>query len=108
MSLRVLVLEALSIALIVLNASASFGQAYPIKPIRILTSGVGGTGDFVARQIAQGLSAALGQPVIVDNRNSSVLAAEVVSKAAADGYTLTVGGASLWVFPLLQKSPFEM
>jgi len=76
-------------------------QAFPGKPIRILTGGIGGAGDFVARQIALGLSIGVGQPVVVENR-SGVIPAEIVSKAAVDGHVLLVSGSILWIAPLMQ------
>ncbi len=57
-----------SIGLAVLGASKAFGQEYPNKPIRIVTSEPGSGADFAARLISQGLTGALGQPVIIDNR----------------------------------------
>lgn len=44
-----------------LMAGVVFAQTFPNKPIRIVTSGVGGTGDFTSRLVAQGMSAGLGQ-----------------------------------------------
>ena len=84
-----------------------FGQTFPNKPIRIITSGVGGGGDFTARLIAQGISVTLGQPVIVDNRGSGFLPGEVAYKAPPDGYTLLVQGGVAWVYPLLRKAPYD-
>jgi len=64
---------------IVLNASGVASQDYPNRPIRIIAAGPSGSSDFIARFIAQGISAPLGQPVIVENRPSS-LTAEIASK----------------------------
>ena len=83
-----------------------FAQDYPNKPLRISAGPAGGGGDFVARQIAQGISGPLSQPVIVENR-VTILGAELVSKAPPDGYALQVAGAVLWIFPLLQKTPYH-
>ena len=58
--------------LMVLAAGMVSGQDYPNKPIRIVTSGLGGGTDFVARLIAQGISDPLGQQLIVDNRSGSI------------------------------------
>ena len=51
-----------------LTTSTGSGQAYPNKPVRIVTGEAGGGNDFTARLIAQEITAPLGQPVIVDNR----------------------------------------
>ncbi len=77
-------------------------QAYPAKPIRVYTSAAGGGNDLVARIISQGLSPALGQPVLVENR-AGILSVEAVSKAPPDGYSLLVIGSSLWVDPLMRE-----
>lgn len=77
------------------------GQAYPAKPIRIVTSLPGGSLDLTARLLAPPLSARLGQPVIVDNRGG-VLSMELVAKAPADGYMLLLASASLWLSEFLR------
>ncbi len=88
------------------TTSTGSGQAYPSKPIRIVTSAAGGNNDLIARIIAPGLTSALGQPIVIDNRNA-VAGGEMVSKAAPDGYTLLLFGSTLWIGPLLQPSPFD-
>lgn len=77
-----------SFGLMVLGADVVSGQDYPNKSIRIVTAVPGGTGDVAARLIARGLSGSFGQHVIVDNRPSGVIPAEIVAKAPPDGYTL--------------------
>jgi hypothetical protein len=67
-----------------IKESSRLSQTYPSKPIRILTSAVGGSSDFASRQIAQGITESLGQPVIVDNRGN--ISGELASKAPPDGY----------------------
>jgi tripartite-type tricarboxylate transporter receptor subunit TctC len=70
----------------------------------------GGGSDLIARVTAQKLSAALGQLVIIDNRAgaSGNIAAELVAKAPADGYTLLFANSSLAISPALyQKLPFD-
>ena len=88
-------------------ASAGSGQDYPAKPIRIVTAEAGGGGDFAARVIAQGLSGIVGQPVIIDNRPGGAIPAEIVSKAAPDGYTLLILSPLLWTGPLMQKTSYD-
>jgi len=83
------------------------GQAYPSKTVRIVVTGVGSGGDFAARVIAQGVSSSLGQQIIVDNRGSGNLPAEIVSRAAPDGYTLCLSAAPLWITPFLRKTSYD-
>lgn len=82
-------------------------QTFPIKPIRIVTAPAGGNSDFTARQVASGITGALGQPVIVDNRAGGIVPVEVVLKSPPDGYTLLLDGASFWVGPLLESLPYD-
>ena len=94
-------------ASIVLSGSVS-GQSYPTKPVRMVTSAAGGSSDFAARLVAQGMAPGLGQPVIIDNRGGGVAAIEIVTKAPADGYTLLYYGSILWLLPLLQDGvPYD-
>ena len=87
-----------------LEANSAFGQTYPIKPIRIVTSSAGGGTDFLSRVLANGISGSLGQQIIVDNR-STALTGIVVAQAPPDGYTLSLNGTSFWLAPLLQTKP---
>ena len=71
-------------------------QEYPNKPVHVVVPYAAGGGvDQIARLLQQRMSAALGQPVIIDNRPGAAgyIGAEFVSRAAADGYTIlfTVG-----------------
>lgn len=77
-------------------------QSFPTKPIRIVTSETGGGNDIVARMLADGLTASLGQRVIVDNRG--IVAAEIVKNATPDGYTLLIYGANIWLLPFLRDN----
>ena len=98
---------ALSLMLMAGCPVTAFGQSYPVKPVRIVASGVGGSGDFVARLIAPAMAANLGQQVIVDNRASGVIPGQVVSKAPPDGCTLLIAGAALWLGPFMRKTPYD-
>lgn len=85
------------------TTSTGSGQAYPNKPIRIVTVAAGSSADFVARQIAQELTGSWGQPVIVENR-PTIAAIESVAKAPPDAYTLLMVGSTTWILPLLQAN----
>ena len=87
--------------------SSAAAQNYPLKTVRIVSSGPGGSADFAARLIAQEITPALGQRVIVENRPSGVIPADVVARSAPDGHTLLVASSVLWIVPLLQSAPFD-
>ena len=82
-------------AALALVAGFVSGQTYPSKPIRIVAPLPGGSGDLPARLIAQGISAPLGQPVIVDNR-AAIVAIDIVLKAPPDGHTMILYSDPLW------------
>ncbi|MGH8700122.1 MAG: tripartite tricarboxylate transporter substrate binding protein [Burkholderiales bacterium] len=82
-------------------------QEFPTRPVRIVTSEAGGGNDIQARMIARGLSGALGQQVIVENRPSGVIPGEIVSRAPPNGYTLLLYNNTLWTGPLIQKTPYD-
>ena len=101
------VVSVLSVGLMGSGAGVVSGQDYPNKPIRLITPAAGGGADFTARQIAQGISGPLGQPVIVENRGGALIQGELLSKTPPDGYGLVVSGSSLWVTPVLRKAPYD-
>jgi tripartite-type tricarboxylate transporter receptor subunit TctC len=71
-------------------------QGYPTKSIRLVApSTPGDAPDVIARLVAERLSAALGQQVVVENRPGAggVVGSEIVAKSAPDGYTLIMGNA---------------
>jgi tripartite-type tricarboxylate transporter receptor subunit TctC len=80
--------------------------AYPEKPIRLVVPfGPGGNADIVARLFGERMAEALGQPIVVDNRAGAggSLGAELVARAAPDGYTLLTGSnGPLTVNPFVQ------
>ncbi len=90
----------LASALTLACAHSAWAQDYPGRRINIATSQAGGAGDLVSRLIAQGLTAALHQPVIVENR--AAIAPEYVAKAPPDGTTLLLYGNTVWIAPLLR------
>ena len=75
-------------------ASLAFADTYPSKPVRLLVGWAPGGGvDVTARLIAQKLSTAWGQQVVVENRPGAGgnLAADLAAKSAPDGYTIFLG-----------------
>jgi tripartite-type tricarboxylate transporter receptor subunit TctC len=95
----------------VLGIDAAVAQGFPSKPVRLVAPfPAGGAVDIVARTLAQPLSRAFGQNVIVDNRPGStgVIGAELVARAPADGYTLLVGGSGMAINPAVRlKLPYD-
>ncbi len=84
---------------------------WPNKPIRLIVNfPAGGSPDVVARAVATPLSAALGVPVVVDNRSGAggIVGAEAAAKAAPDGYTfLLSSGSAMAIVPLITpKLPY--
>lgn len=66
-------------------------QSYPSKPLRLIVpAGAGGGVDTIARFVGTPLAAALGQPVVVENRPGAgtMVASELIAKSAPDGYTI--------------------
>ena len=93
-------------ALMLAAVSCAWGQGYPGKAIRIvLPVTPGGGTDIIGRMVAQKLSAACGQQVVIDNRGGAGgnIAAEIVAKSPADGYTLIIVTASHATNPSLYK-----
>lgn len=85
-------------------------QQYPTKPVKIIvSSSPGGITDLIGRFIAQRLTTALGQQVIVENRPGAggLIAVEAGVKSAADGYTLMLSGASYTILPSIYKLKFD-
>jgi len=101
-----------ALALLASAAFAAQAQWQPARPVKLVVPfAAGGQPDVVARTLAEPLSKALGQPVIVENRPGAGgnIAAEVVAKSAPDGLTLLVGtNGPLAVSPALYKDlPYD-
>jgi tripartite-type tricarboxylate transporter receptor subunit TctC len=88
---------------------AATAQAYPERPVKIITAGIPGTPfDLIARALADQLSANLKQTFLVETRPGAAgnIGAEFVAKAPADGYTLLSAlGTTFTVNPSLYKKP---
>jgi len=91
----------------------AFAQAYPSKPIRMIVPfPAGGPADVFGRGLAQGMSAELGQPVIVENIGGvgGVLGIDRAAKSAPDGYTLGFNsGSTLSIAPFsFARLPYDV
>jgi tripartite-type tricarboxylate transporter receptor subunit TctC len=95
------------LVLLFAGGTQAFAQ-YPSKPIRLVVGfAPGGAADAVSRAIGEPLGRLLGQPILIDNRpgNGSSLAAELVAKAPADGYTMLIASpSSQSVNPAINKN----
>lgn len=100
-------------ALLLLGASVAQCQGtWPAKPVRMVVPyAPGGGNDILARLLAEKLTTALGQPVLVENKPGAgaVVGTDFVAKAAPDGYTLLVAASGPMVFNqvLLAKPPYN-
>jgi len=97
-------------ALVVLAGEAE-AQPYPARPVRMVVGfAAGGATDISARALAQRLSEAMGQQVIVDNRPgaASMLAAEIVARSPPDGYPVLVANPTVAMPSLFAKLSFDV
>ena len=96
----------------VVSAASAVEPVYPVRPVRfIVPFAPGGSTDTLARTLAQRLSDALGQQVVVDNRagGNGNIGTELVARAAPDGHSIVLGYiANLGIGPsLYAKLPFD-
>lgn len=102
----------LSVVIAAALAGAASAQAWPDRQITlVLPSAAGGSGDAVARPLAEKLRAELGQPVIVDNKpgGGSVIGVSYVLNQPADGYTLLFGAVHYAIVQATFKNlPFDL
>ncbi len=112
MRLRQLLLAFLAIAALVVSAQTQAeAQAYPNRPIRIISPfPPGGGNDVLARIIASKLSDRVKASIVIENRPGAgaVIGIQALAKSPPDGYTLVLSGSTLAVAPTLyKKSPFD-
>ena len=104
-------LTVLALALLCATGSAQAQKDYPSRPIRMLVGVVpGGATDILARIFGQKLAESWQQQVVVDNRPGAnqIVAADLTSKAAPDGYTLQMIPAGFAINPAMHpKLPYD-
>ena len=94
-------------------ATSAAAQSFPDRPVRLVVAFVpGGATDTLARQISEDLKAALGQPVVVENKPGAggYIAWNHVASSDPDGYTLLLAENALGISQALykkSKSPFD-
>jgi tripartite-type tricarboxylate transporter receptor subunit TctC len=89
-----LVVFAAALAAVLQSATSAMTQTYPSRPITMVVPlGVGGSTDVIARIMAEGMRASLGQPIIVENTTGAggTIGVGRVARAAPDGYTIGIG-----------------
>ena len=109
-ALRIIGKSIVACALMLLAAPLLAQTAYPVKPIRVVVPYPPGAGtDIIARIVGQKLGEALGQQIVVENRGGGggVIGADVVAKAAPDGYTMGLVTSTFAMTPALQKPPYD-
>jgi len=104
-------IQKLTLLILAMPLLASSQQNYPNRVIRLVVPyAAGGAGDGVARPLAQRLTEILGQPVIVDNKPgaNAALGADLVAKAAPDGYNILLAAVVHYIVPMFSKSvPYD-
>ena len=103
----------LCLAVMATAATGAWPQAYPVRPVRLVLPGPAAGGvDIITRPIAKRLTELTGQQFLVDNRPGAggLIAGEIVSRAAPDGYTALIGTSGTHsIQPLLaQKPPYDL
>jgi len=86
-------------------------QSYPAQPVKIIVGfGPGSAADILARVVGKQMETTLGQPMVIENRpgNSSMIAADAVARATADGYTLFMATIANTLNPVETKSNFNL
>ena len=92
-------------------STAAFAQSWPVRTVRVVVPyAPGGNTDFTARVVAQKLTDVFGQQIVVENRpgGATNIGSDLVAKAAPDGYTILMGGASNAInMSLIAKMPYD-
>ena len=115
LSIRRLVLGAAALAACAHALPVLAQSGWPSKPIRMVVPfAPGGTTDILARAVAVELTKSLGQPVVVDNKAGAGgnIGADIVAKAAPDGYTILMGtvgthAINKWLYDKMPYDPVK-
>ncbi len=108
--MRSALIGALTVALGIGLTGSAGAQTYPSKPIRMVVPfAAGGITDVLIRVISDKLQQRVGQPVLVDNRPGAngLIGADVVAKAAPDGYTILPVGGTSYMPTFFKELPFD-
>jgi tripartite-type tricarboxylate transporter receptor subunit TctC len=110
--LRSLILSSLLGLAATLAASDALGEAYPAKPVKlVVTYPPAGSSDLMARILAQKLSEAWGQPVIVENKPGAAgsIGMDYARQQAADGHSFVIANLGPAIInPILSKVPYDI
>src|SRR5690606_34023724 len=91
-----------------MGVAAAQAAEYPARPVRMVVPiGPGSSMDITARLLGQKLNELWERPVVMDNRPGagSSVGAEVVARAAPDGYTILFGSSSMVIAPMVHRKP---
>jgi tripartite-type tricarboxylate transporter receptor subunit TctC len=102
--------KVITAALMALAFGASAQESYPNRPVKLLVAyGAGGSTDQIARAMGVKLGQVLGQPIVIENKPgaSGLLAANLVAKSPADGYTLGVTAVGIFRAPHIEKTQVD-
>lgn len=108
--MKVMLRAGIALSLGALAAQASAQSSYPNRPIRVVIQFAPGGSDVVARILLQKMGETLGQPFVIDNRPGAagIIGANIVAKAAPDGYTTLFATASFAVTAAYSKQlPYD-
>ena len=99
-------LEGAFAAMVIVSVSSVGAQSYPVKPIHFIVAvPPGGPADTLSRLVGPRLTAALGQPVVIDNRAGANgnIAYEMTARAAPDGYTIASVATGIAINPSIYR-----